>query len=290
MTATDTRNTKQLFSEWRKGDAAAGGIMAQRFADWYYAIATSRLGEKLGARPCENACARFSQGVVQITDARALVQWAHEIIQDELKGAGDRVRDGDEPNAYTGKKSPKALLNAAKAALPAEVRLLEAVYGGKAPASEIDTLAEPLGGNPLGILRARYRVKAWLRDNKRVPFDVAPESPILDRAPLPLYESGRMATPAEEANFEQWMISDHDLCKDIAEFATFSIALRGGLPEMKAEPAKAEVRKSEAPAAESSGASAAGAAAAGGIAIVVVGGGLALVVVLLIVAYFVMGG
>ena len=60
--------------------------------------------------------------------------------------------------------------------------------------------------------------------------EVAPDNPVLDRAPLPLYESGRMATEQEEVNFEHWMISDIDLCKDIAEFAHFSIALRGGLP------------------------------------------------------------
>jgi hypothetical protein len=39
-----------------------------------------------------------------------------------------------------------------------------------------------------------------------------------------------MASPQEEINFEQWMISDLDLCRDIAEFAHFAIALRGGLP------------------------------------------------------------
>jgi hypothetical protein len=59
-----------------------------------------------------------------------------------------------------------------------------------------------------------------------------------------------MATPQEEINFEQWMISDLDLCRDIAEFAHFAIALRGGLPagaapSSKAGPSAAEVAELE---------------------------------------------
>ena len=231
MAETDTRSTRQLFNEWRKGDGQAGQAMAQRFADWYYAITTSRLGESRGREPCDAACAKFGEGIVQVTDAKALVGWAHDIVLEELKSAGSRATDGDEPNAYTGDKHPKDLLLQARDALPREVGLLEAVYRGRMSKEQIDPLAAPLGGNPLGTLKARYRVKQWLRDNEGVPFEVAPDNPVLDRAPLPLYESGRMATPQEEMHFEQWMISDIDLCRDIAEFAHFAIALRGGLPQ-----------------------------------------------------------
>lgn len=230
MAETDNRSTKQLFNDWRKGDAQAGQLMAQRFADWYYAITTSRLGEDRGRAPCDAACQRFGEGIVAVTDSKALVGWAHDIVLEELARAGSRAMDGDDPNAYTGDQAPKELLLRAREALAAEVRLLEASYGGAASKDEVDALAGPLGGNPLGILKARYRVKQWLRDNEGVPFEVAPEDPVLDRAPLPLYESGRMATPQEEVGFEQWMISDLDLCRDIAEFAHFAIALRGGLP------------------------------------------------------------
>lgn len=235
MGETDTRSTKQLFNDWRKGDGSAGQMMAQRFADWYYAITTSRLGESRGRGPCDTSCHKFGEGIVAVTDARALVGWAHDIVLKELEQAGSRAMDGDEPNAYTGDKHPKELLMRARSALPSEVRLLEASYGGRSPREEVEKLAESLGGNPIGILRARYRVKQWLRDQEGVPFEVAPETPILDRAPLPLYESGRMATPAEEINFEQWMIDDLDLCRDIAEFAHFSLALRGGLPAGEAK-------------------------------------------------------
>ena len=231
MAETDTRSTRQLFNEWRKGDGQAGQAMAQRFADWYYAITTSRLGESRGRAPCDAACAKFGEGIVQVNDAKALVGWAHEIVLNELRTAGSRATDGDEPNAYTGDKQPKELLVQARGQLPTEVGLLEAVYAGHNSKEEIDALAAPLGGNPLGILRARYRVKQWLRDHEGVPFEVAPDQPVLDRAPLPLYESARMATPQEEVHFEQWMISDIDLCRDIAEFAHFAIALRGGLPQ-----------------------------------------------------------
>ena len=30
---------QQLFKKWRSGDAESGQSMAQRFSDWYYAIA-----------------------------------------------------------------------------------------------------------------------------------------------------------------------------------------------------------------------------------------------------------
>jgi hypothetical protein len=229
-TAAEARSIKDLFREWRGGDRDAGAAMAQRFADWYYAIATARLGESKGDQPCKVACQRFTQGVAEVKEARNLVAWAHDLIREELDRAGHRATDGDEPNPYTANQKPKQLLARCAIALPAEVGLLAATYGGKASRDEIERMAAPFGGNPLGVLRARYRVKAWLRDQHGVPFHVAPEHPVLDRAPLPLYESGRMATAAEEANFEQWMISDFDLCRDIAEFAHFAIAMRGGLP------------------------------------------------------------
>jgi hypothetical protein len=227
---SDTRTTKELFRSWRSGDAEAGGAMAQRFADWYYAIATSRLGEQDGSAPRQAASTRFGEGVVSVTESRALIGWAHEIIKDELAKSGKaRATDGDWPNAYTGGQSPKSLLVSAKDELANEVRLLELVYGGTTSGDEVEALAAPLGGLPIATLKARYLVKKWLRDNARVPFDVAPDEPVLDRAPMPLYESGRMQSAKEEEQFEQWMITDIDLCKDIAEFAHFAIALRGGL-------------------------------------------------------------
>jgi hypothetical protein len=235
----ERRNTRTLFKEWRNGDAEAGQLMAQQVADWYYAIATSRLGEQRGRGPCEAACAAFGAGVAEVTDSRKLVTWAHELIVAEVKKSGTRAADGDDPSAFTGKQRPKPLLARARVELPAEFRLLEAVYGADADRSAIDQLATPLGGNPMGILQARYRLKRWLRDRGGIPFEVAPETPVLDRAPLPLYEADRMANTLEEAAFEQWMLTDLDLCKDIAEFAHFAIALRGGVPLPAEKPAPA---------------------------------------------------
>ena len=278
---SDTRTTKVLFREWRGGDAEAGGIMAQRFADWYYAISTSRLGESRGQGPCENACKTFGDGIVRVTEDRELIPWAHSVILAELETAGSRATDGDEPNAYTGNQKPKMLLAKARQALATEVGLLEAVYGGTATPEEIDQRAQPLGGNPLGVLKARYAVKRWLRDNAGVPFDVAPEQPILDRAPLPLYESDSLASKEEEASFEHWMISDIDLCKDIAEFAHFSIALRGGLPS-DAEVAAADARAAAAAPSATGGSEAVDSAGSGagkaiaGVAVLVILGGLVL--------------
>lgn len=230
----DNRSIKDLHRAWRSGDAAAGQLMAQRFADWYYAVATSRLGEAAGREPCERACAKFGEGVVKQSDARSLVKWAHEIIVVELRDRGDRLKDGDDPSQYSGGQRPKALLVKARRALPEQVKLVSLVYQG-GDAAEIERLAEPTGGMPIAVLKARYQIKSWLRANCAVPFEVCPDEPVRDRAPMPLYESAQMATPAEEEQFEQWMLSDLDLCKDIAEFAHFAIALRGGLPAEVAE-------------------------------------------------------
>lgn len=236
MSERDQRTTRELFKEWRSGDPQAGQLMAQQVADWYYAISTSRLGEARGRAPCDQACAHFGQGVVEITESRQLIPWAHSLIVEQVKTGGTRASDGDEPSAYTGQRRPKSLLASARRALPKEVELLLAVYGADADRTKIEALAGPLGGNPLGILEARYRVKRYLRDKKGIPFEVAPEKPVLDRAPLPLYEADRMANSQEESQFEQWMLTDLELCKDIAEFAHFSIALRGGLPDVSEEP------------------------------------------------------
>lgn len=227
MTTTDVRNTRQLFKDWRAGDGNAGQLMAQRVADWYYAIATSRLGEKRGHEPCQRACASFGSGIVNVTESRALVQWAHDIIVKEVRGTGNRAIDGNAPSNFTGKQRPKPLLRKCRAALPEDIALLEQVYGHDAHGATLDELRK----DPLPILEARYRVKAWLRDHMGIPFEVAPEKAVLDRGPLPLYEADRMVNPEEERQFEHWMLTDLDLCKDIAEFAHFSIALRGGIPE-----------------------------------------------------------
>lgn len=288
---SDTRTTKELFRSWRSGDAEAGGVMAQRFADWYYAIATSRLGEQDGSAPRQAASTRFGEGVVQVTESRALIGWAHEIIKDELAKAGmARATDGDWPNAYTGGQSPKSLLVSAKTELASEVRLLELVYGGTTTGDEVESLAAPLGGLPIATLKARYLVKRWLRDNARVPFDVAPESPVLDRAPMPLYESGRMQSAREEEQFEQWMITDIDLCKDIAEFAHFAIALRGGLAGVTASGVPGQgldalPARPRADFDDDDGGSGASTAAAAGAGILVLGLGAVMLIVVAIAVY-----
>ncbi|MBN2800903.1 MAG: hypothetical protein JXX28_17330 [Deltaproteobacteria bacterium] len=275
--SSDKRSVKELFRSWRQGDAEAGGQMAQIFSDWYYAIATSRLGEKAAQAPIAAVSQRFAQGVVQITEARALVEWAHGLLDEELRGVAIQTPPPDERSQYTAKKRPKALLREARAALPKEVELLEVCYS-QPDSAKVEQLATPFGGFPIGVLKARYTVKKWLVDNASVPFQVAPAEPILDWGPLPLYESQRMASDAERVSFEQWMLTDVTLCRDIAEFAHFSIALRDGLgadPEVMTAPPKEDL-------VARSGASNASKAAMGGVA--VVGVGVVFVVLLVIVA------
>ena len=223
------QTTQQLFSRWRTGDATAGQAMAQRCSDWYYAISASRLGDSNCRPALERACKRFAQGVASVTEAGKLADWAHGIIAEEIQMAGGRVQGGDHPNALTNHRSPTELLRSAKGQLTdQQARLLSIAYDSQTDLGTVRTEAEAAGGYPLAVLEARYALKRALRANEGVPFSEIPERPNLDWGPLPLYEGGRMTEGNEEKAFETWMLSDLTLCKDIAEFAAFALALRGG--------------------------------------------------------------
>ncbi|HJN75271.1 MAG TPA: hypothetical protein QGF58_15185 [Myxococcota bacterium] len=223
------QTTQQLFSRWRTGDASAGQAMAQRFSDWYYAISASRLGDSNCRPALERACKRFAQGVASVTEAGKLADWAHGIIAEEIQMAGGRVQGGDHPNALTNHRSPSELLrNNRNKLTPQQVRLLGLAYDMNSNIDSVRKEAEAAGGYPLAVLEARYALKRALRANDNVPFSEIPDKPNLDWGPLPLYEGGRMTESNEENAFETWMLSDLTLCKDIAEFAAFALALRGG--------------------------------------------------------------
>ena len=78
------------------------------------------------------------------------------------------------------------------------------------------------------MLQARYALKRALKATQDVPFAVAPDEADMDRGPISLYEANRLASGKEVAELEKWLLSDIDLCKDIAEFSAFVHALRGG--------------------------------------------------------------
>ncbi|MCK6507397.1 hypothetical protein L6R53_29205 [Myxococcota bacterium] len=221
---------QDLFKRWRNdGDAQAGMEMAQKFSDWYYAITAARLGDRAGRQPLEAACQAFEQGIVQVTRTSDLVDWAHGLVDRAAQGAGSRLSGGDFPNGLTGNRSPTALLQAVRGRLsPEQAELLARTFDAGTSLETLASQAEQAGGMPHAILEARYALKRALRDQAQVPLQVVPERPNLDLAPLPLYEAARMETQGEEASFEKWLISDIELCKDVAEFATFAHALRAG--------------------------------------------------------------
>lgn len=236
MANAEQRSTESLFHQWRKGDAAAGQAMAQRFTDWYFALAAVRLGESGGEPAFREACTHFSRGVGKVSDPRRLLGWAHGIARKQIHAAtpGGRLGDGDLPNAFTRKHPPKEILVRVRERLPGEMGLLERSYRGE------DV------GDPISVMEARYRVKRFLRDEVGVPFRVAPEPADPDRAPLPLYEAGRLANETEDTHFELFMLHDMDVCQDVAEFAHFAIALRGGLPGEAPEAVAPAVRPASA--------------------------------------------
>lgn len=228
--AEGAESAQQLFKRWQSGDGAAGQAMAQKFTDWFYAIAAVRLGDQAGRVPLERACQSFASGITGVPRSGELVPWAHGIVSAEIKAAGGRTPGGDFPNALTGNRPPTRLLERARQHLTEhQVELLAMTFDSKHGLGDLERRAEELGGWPHAILDARYALKRVLRRSEGVNFAVAPESPDLDRAPLPLYEAGRMASEDEEAAFEQWLLTDIDLCRDVAEFATFAHALRTGL-------------------------------------------------------------
>ncbi len=224
-----TAPTATLFKQWRGGDGASGQAMAQRFSDWYYAITTCRLGDEIGTEPLRRACVRFQQGILSVTNATELTDWAHGVLMEEVRMAGGRIAGGDFANQLTGGRSPSELIDQASGGLkPADLRLLAAAYDSSLPLDQVKADAESMGGYPLAVLKARLALKQALRDRAQVSFSEVPDSPNLDLAPLPLYEAGRMEKEAEETGFEKWMLTDMKLCKDIAEFGVFAQALRAG--------------------------------------------------------------
>ena len=112
---------------------------------------------------------------------------------------------------------------------------MHTAYEGRVDLELEDAAEATDAGWPMALLDARYNLKRSLKDNLQVGFSIVPTQPLLDCAPLPLYESDRMATDTEEAIFEKWLISNEDLCRDLAEFATFAHALRAGALEAPRE-------------------------------------------------------
>ncbi|MDG1482062.1 MAG: hypothetical protein P8R54_20895 [Myxococcota bacterium] len=231
MAETPTLDVKALFKRWRSGDAEAGVSMAQRFSDWYYAITVMRLGDQNARAPLERACQTFAQRIMDITNADELIDFAHQIVLEEIRQAGGNAMSSDAPNAMTGGEFPSTLLVQAAAALqPEQVDVLHRTYTDKS------LLAAE---QPLAALNARHALKVWLSKNIGVPFSVLPKTPALDQAPLPLYEAARLQSSDEVRAFEQWLVTDINLCKDIAEFSVFAHSIRAGA--LKAEPSAASV-------------------------------------------------
>jgi hypothetical protein len=229
MTDPSSMSPQELYRQWRSGDAMAGQAMAQRFSDWYYSLVSVRMGDVKGRAPLQKACQRFQQGITAVNSPGELVDWAHALVAEEMKAAGERVDGGDFPNQLTGGKSPSELIRlAAKTLPPEDVALLAATFDPRVSVAALSAQAEARGGMPLAILKARYALKHALREQAGVPLQEVPASPNLDYAPLPLYEAGRMAGSREESTFEKWVLSNMTICRDVAEFGTFTLALRGG--------------------------------------------------------------
>jgi hypothetical protein len=227
-------SVQHLFRQWRGGDAEAGKVMAQKFSDWYYAVMTVRVADGSGREPLERACQGFAQGIVTVTRPSALVDWAHGLLEVQLQSIGRGLEagpcsGGDYPNALTKKLSPTQLIQAAAQSMdPAQLRLLAHAFDRATPIETLEQIGDEMGGLPFAMLDARYALKRKIHSSAEIPFAVVPNESDMDRAPISLYEAGRLASADEVCSLEKWLLSDIDLCKDIAEFSAFVHALRGG--------------------------------------------------------------
>ncbi len=251
-------SSHQLFEQWRGGDPEAGKAMAQRFSDWYYAITTARLGDENGRGPLERSCVTFQQGIVGVTKASHLVDWAHDIVAKEVDAAGRRNTGGDFPNALTKNQSPTTLIRTSAAKLDAaQIELLQKAYSVSANADSIANLAMKSGGFPSAVYRARHALRQALQSEAGIAFSTTPNPENLDWAPVPLYEAGKLASPSEERAFERWMLQDPAVCREIAEFAAFAHALRAGALQGKhpgsAKPAPRSLTPTAGPPARATG-------------------------------------
>jgi len=219
--------TLDLYNAWKSGDAAAGQAMAQRFSDWYFAIAVARYGEQASREGLERACQLFAQGIASVENAAELESWALAILDAELQGL---TQEGGVDHAcrLTGNRLPSRLLLSAVAEAECKgLPLLALTWSPNVTEEELRHAAEEAGGFPIAILKARYELKQWLGMKEAVPFPDLKSDANLDYLPLPLYEAGRL--PDEEAAaFERWMLSDADLRKEVSDFSCFSLAMRSG--------------------------------------------------------------
>jgi len=217
MTSASTQRTSTLFQQWRRGNANAGKAMAQRFTDWFYTLSVLRHGEKEGDAGFRTACEQFSQNIGKVADVRQLHAWAHDLASKHIL-VSSAPKKGDAPNAYTGEKSPSALLRSSSDALQSDLDLLLRLFhqGDR----NIDAIR---------AYNARLRVKAWLRDHAGIPFKVVPSKADPDLAPVPYYEASALDGRTTKA-FELFLLEEPVLCRDLAEFAAYTHALRAGLP------------------------------------------------------------
>ena len=215
-----------LFNHWRNGSGEAGQTMAQRIADWYYAIAVTHLGEADGQDACESACGQFSANAANFSSSSELVHWCQDTIHHTMGRHTPGVASMTMTGTFTLDCPPRELLAIAWQELPDDMLILAHCYGGDTDMKTLTSLSEQGSGFPLEILNARTRLKTWLHSQHDVPFSISESAISADWATMPIYESGRMTDPMEIRQFESWLLDTPDLSRDIAEFAHFAIALR----------------------------------------------------------------
>mgnify|MGYP000007852221 CR=1 FL=1 len=151
-----------LFNRWRNGSSEAGQEMAQRVADWYFALAVTHLGEEQGQVACEAACSTFSTGAANFASSEELVHWCQDTIHHAMGRKRPGVASMTMSSSFTLDCPPKELIAIAWQELPEELLILTHCYSSKTKVSALVELCEKGDGYPLELLKARDRRKTWL--------------------------------------------------------------------------------------------------------------------------------
>lgn len=228
MSTPATLPAQTLFLQWRRGDAASGRLMAQRFTDWYLAICVARLGEHDGKDAARAVCGAFQQGIGKVASPAQLIPWAHGLAKREFEGRSiAHTSSAPRPGAFTKGQAPGEILARARKVHPAETALLEAFYSGQASTEDPSTL-----------LAARATLKDWIQQEVQVSFRASHADP--DLLPLAHYEAHSLHTEADRDAVETWILDEPELSRELVEFAQFALALRRGIPKEAPTPVAAE--------------------------------------------------
>ena len=216
---------EKLFINWYNNeDPEAASKMVYRFELWFDSLSLFYLGENSQKQQIyKKICQTFSSNIKQIRKPKELVPFAHDILHKTLP-----------KEILTEKDYTSSMLNERSAG-----DLIKEVWGNLSPSEQSILLQNYQSSEPVSnlykLLSARASLKRLLQQ-VGINFMILEQNPDPDLIPLPLFEAGKLKSKDEERYFEYWLLNVESVCRDIAEFAPFTQALK--LENFGAKPVK----------------------------------------------------